>query len=77
MLQFIKTMFSKVIKQDTNQILMRKYFKHSYKNFDDTEQAVLMLRLSGISAERTAELLDLPLQKLETVEQNIIARLKK
>ena len=75
MLKFIKNWFKK--EEDPNRAAMIKHFKNSFRGFDDTEQAVLMLRLSGATQEQTCIALDLTLSKLEIVEQQIIGRLKK
>lgn len=74
MLTYIKNLFKR--DEDPNLTALKKYFKGSYKNFNDDEQAVLHLRLSGASQVDVAIALDMGLQRLKTIEAGLIAKLK-
>jgi hypothetical protein len=75
MLNFIRNLFKK--DEDPNLTTMKKYFKGTYKGFDDLEQAVLMLRLSGESQTKVCVALELSIRKLNSVEESIIRKLTK
>lgn len=74
MLTYIKNLFKR--DEDPNLTALKKHFKGSYKNFNDDEQAVLLLRLSGASQDKVAVALDMSLTRLNAVETGLIAKLK-
>lgn len=74
MLNYIKNLFKR--DEDPNLTALKKYFKGSYKNFNDDEQAVLHLRLSGASQLVVAGALGMSLSRLNAIETGLIAKLK-
>lgn len=75
MLQYIKNLFKR--DQDPNQTRLRKLFKGSYKGLNDTEQAVLMLRLSGMSQNGVQRALEMSPEQLHRVELKLMEKLAK
>jgi hypothetical protein len=74
MLQFIKSFFNK--EEDNNLTEIRRLFNHNWRQFNDVEQNIILLRLSGFSKQDMLDLLNLSPNKLEQTEKQIIERLK-
>lgn len=75
MLNYIKNLFKK--DPDPNLTALRKAFDGNYKAFEDLEQAIILLRLSGMQQADAANLLNITEAKLQQTEQKILKRLKK
>jgi len=75
MLSFLKSLFKR--DEDPNLALLRKKFKGTYKGLNDAEQAVLMLRLSGMSSKGVQTALDLSETQVYNLEMKILEKLSK
>lgn len=75
MLKYIKNLFKR--DEDPTLTKLRKLFKGSYKGLNDTEQAVLMLRLSGMSAKGVCTALDLSETQVYNTELKLLEKLAK
>lgn len=77
MINYIKNLFSKQVDNDPNLTVLRKNFDGSYRGLNDAEQAVLMLRLTGMSKAGVCSALDLSEKEVYNIELTLLKKLTK
>lgn len=77
MINYIKNLFSKQVDNDPNLTVLRKNFDGSYRGLNDAEQAVLMLRLTGMSKAGVCRALDLSEKEVYNIELTLLKKLTK
>lgn len=77
MLNFIKNLFRKDIDLDPMRTELQKQFKGNWRRLTDDEQAVLMLRLTGLAPDQVAVALSLTNAQVKQLEAQILDKVKR